>query len=567
MEPAVSPRESLSSHAIKKFEVRNGRNMYHLIPYIGNKSGFVEIFQKLMPYNVSNKKIIDVFGGSGAFAIYCCFEFGSKQVVYNDNNPVLTNFMKQVKKYPNGLIQEYEKHRARSSPQYFINIRKEALEQGLEGAGVFLYLAKNAFSGKIRFNGSNTFNAPMRKSAQCPTIDGNGIRNISAHIKGMEITTKSFEHFEDIKDSFLYLDPPYMGNPNGHYNDVPSTKKFVEFVEKVSIHNDVMISEQNTPKELGIIHDYTVYDVVLQRSLQYVTQKNSHEIIAINYKPDTDRPSKMSLASAVLYDDYPDSYYISEISSQAARGGFQNEAWVADQFRNRSPDYGAKWLEAMGHLHPKMVNAQTTRKMGFFNKADVLVLVDNSVEWVSVKKFTPSSSFNQIDKRWVSEFAKRWKMSDDVINALKMYCGEDGYRPNEINEQLSSRDTKRFFMDELSDEKQNLVVSFLDKNRRRIIHDVIAGRNKGAAQWVLAVEKSHNEPIRSVLVPIEAVIRHYAKEPVSITKKGNLSLGGITIQRKGGDAGRKTAQMLQFKFSPRDLFTIEEAHVFEHPAP
>ena len=124
----------------------------------------------------------------------------------------------------------------------------------------------------------------------------------------------------------------------------------------------------------------------------------------------------------------------------------------------------------------RRVNAQTTRKMGFFNKADVLVLVDNSVEWVSVKKFTSRSSFNQIDKRWVSEFAKHWKMSDAVTSALKMYCGEDGYKPGETNEQISSsRDTKRFFMDELPDETQKLVVSFLDKKKRRIIHEVIAG--------------------------------------------------------------------------------------------
>ena len=42
--------------------------------------------------------------------------------------------------------------------------------------------------------------------------------------------------------------------------------------------------------------------------------------------------------------------------------------------------------------------SQTTRKMGFFNKADIIVLVEGNVEWISVKKFT--ASFNQIDKKW-----------------------------------------------------------------------------------------------------------------------------------------------------------------------
>lgn len=32
--------------------------------------------------------------------------------------------------------------------------------------------------------------------------------------------------------------------------------------------------------------------------------------------------------------------------------------------------------------------------------------------------------------------------------------------------------------------------------------------------------------------------------------------GHITIQRKGGDGGRDTANMLQFKIDPTDLFDI-----------
>ena len=35
-----------------------------------------------------------------------------------------------------------------------------------------------------------------------------------------------------------------------------------------------------------------------------------------------------------------------------------------------------------------------------------------------------------------------------------------------------------------------------------------------------------------------------------ITKQGNLKIGRITMQRKGGDGGRETAKMLQFKINP-----------------
>lgn len=40
---------------------------------------------------------------------------------------------------------------------------------------------------------------------------------------------------------------------------------------------------------------------------------------------------------------------------------------------------------------------------------------------------------------------------------------------------------------------------------------------------------------------------------VEITKQGNLKIGKIGMQRKGGDGGRKSSQMLQFKINPVEL--------------
>lgn len=281
--PSTPP--AAARQALAQYTVGSGRNQYHLIPYIGNKSGFVDIFRRLMPPGVGNKRIVDVFGGSGAFAIYCCFEFGSDRITYNDNNPVITNFMTHVRDDPDGLIREYKTHRRMSSPEYFLKVRSQTIEKGLKDAGRFLYLAKNAFSGKIRFNGSNKFNAPMRKGAPCPVINEDKIRKISANIQNMQILNEPFEYFEGAGDAFLYLDPPYMNNPNAHYNGVPSTADFIGFVKKITPKNFVMISEQNDPDEIGLPPAYRVYEVMLRRSLQYITRRDSREIVAINYEP------------------------------------------------------------------------------------------------------------------------------------------------------------------------------------------------------------------------------------------------------------------------------------------
>ena len=276
---------AVMSQSVRQYEVRNGRNRCHLIPYIGNKSGFSDIFDELVPSDAGNGKIVDVFGGSGAFAIYCCFRFGSDRVVYNDNNPVLTNFMAFVRDDVAGLIEEYEGHKSASSPDYFLRVRTESLTDGLRGAGRFLYLAKNAFSGKIRFNKKNGFNAPMRKSTKCPSLSEERFCAISDVVGKMAITNKSFEEFQDTRDAFLYLDPPYMNNTNAHYNGVPATESFARFVRATTLHNRVMISEQNEPDAIGIPESFRIYRIALRRSLQYVTQKDSAEIIATNYDP------------------------------------------------------------------------------------------------------------------------------------------------------------------------------------------------------------------------------------------------------------------------------------------
>ena len=265
------------------FEVVNGRNSYHLIPYVGNKSGFAHIFDDMISNLTSGKRILDVFGGGASFSIYCSYRFGSKNVTYNDSNYTIVNFIRHVKDSPKKLAKHYKKHREKSSAQYYLDVRDKSLDDGLVGAGRFLYLAKNAFSGKIRFNSSNKFNSPMRKFSKCPNIDSDRLVKTSHAIKNITITNESYTHYGDVKNAFVYLDPPYLGNTNNHYNSVPDTDEFVEFVKNIEDDNLVMISEQNDPDTLQLSDGFRVYSILLKRSLQYNTQNNSKEIIAINY--------------------------------------------------------------------------------------------------------------------------------------------------------------------------------------------------------------------------------------------------------------------------------------------
>ena len=88
-----------------------------------------------------------------------------------------------------------------------------------------------------------------------------------------------------------------------------------------------------------------------------------------------------------------------------------------------------------------------------------------------------------------------------------------------------------------------------------IVSDVLKGRGRFSAEWMLVIQKTAQNA-RWVLKPMNIVLNHYASGDLLITKQGNLRMGRITVQRKGGDGGRKTAQMLQFKINPAELFDL-----------
>ena len=137
-------------------------------------------------------------------------------------------------------------------------------------------------------------------------------------------------------------------------------------------------------------------------------------------------------------------------------------------------------------------------------------------------------------------------MPPDVVDAWKLFVGETP--PPE-----SSRAKQRMYLNELDQSAQQAVVDFFTKNKDEIVPDLLVGDGLHAAGWMMVAHKAADKPkwaIRSSAV----AIKFYSDGPVELTKAGNLKIGRITMQRKGGDNGRDTAKMLQFKINPVQLF-------------
>ncbi|HJX51042.1 MAG TPA: type II restriction endonuclease [Candidatus Nanoarchaeia archaeon] len=242
-----------------------------------------------------------------------------------------------------------------------------------------------------------------------------------------------------------------------------------------------------------------------------------------------------------------------KLGSQTAKKGFKNERDIAKKFNNWKNDEDAKkWLSIMKYDLNKIEKVVAIVLSNQY-KSDIQVKVSIylkeaiSAENISIKLVSNPKGYNQVDKRWVDKYAEMWSMPKQVKKLLKHFTGE--IKPYKTN----IRDKRRMFLDEFTDEEQQKIQSFFMKNKLLIVGDILKGRGRLSAEWMMVALRIDRE-VTWTLKPINLVLNIFGNGKVEITKKGSLKIGKITMQRKGGDAGRKTAQMLQFKINPVELF-------------
>ncbi len=252
------------------------------------------------------------------------------------------------------------------------------------------------------------------------------------------------------------------------------------------------------------------------------------------------------------------------LGSQTAMGGFQNEDEIRDKFNDWQKDSDARsWLEAMNYRISDIQQVVAAKPHG--EKADVEVRVKTNstdrVEGISIKLVSNPQGFNQIDKRWLKTYVQMWNMPGEVHSALKLFVGE--IAPTE-----PGRDSRRMFLNELSKSQQQAVVDFFRSNREKIVSDLFEGDGEHSAVWFMVTFKSSdNAPVslgqielnpRWMLCSTKEVVAFFGNGEVQITPSGSLKIGRVTMQRKGGDNGRESANMLQFKINPAELLELRK---------
>lgn len=237
------------------------------------------------------------------------------------------------------------------------------------------------------------------------------------------------------------------------------------------------------------------------------------------------------------------------LGSRTAREGFRNENEIAAKFDSWKTDQDSRtWLAMMNFKLGQIESVSAIKPHG--EKSDVQIKVRTRdgefSEGISIKLVSNDTGFNQIDKRRLAQYAKMWKVPPDIVEALKLFVGET--KPS-----APSRNTVRMYMNAFAPEMQKKIVAFFSANRAEIVDDLFRGDGQFAAAWFLVALKSEAKP-RWVLRSTDDAAKFFGEGDVMITRNGNLRIGSITMQRKGGDGGRDTAKMLQFKINPALLF-------------
>lgn len=238
-----------------------------------------------------------------------------------------------------------------------------------------------------------------------------------------------------------------------------------------------------------------------------------------------------------------------QLGSQTAKNGFKNEHDICERFHNwRNDEVSQNWLMIMGYELNQIKSVKAVVLHGY--KADinvqVFVFYKDSVDIrnIQVKLVSNRRGFNQIDKRWVKTYQELWQFDDKICEILQYFTGE-----------LRQDSKKRLFISDFSENEQALLLRWFNDNKILVLTDILRGRGEFSAEWVLVAQKI-SQNARWILKNINEVLQYYGNGAVEISPRGSLKIGRVTMQRKGGDNGRPTANMLQFKIDPAELFDI-----------
>lgn len=192
----------------------------------GGKNEQIPILEKMYLKGCGGKKfdLYSPFVGSGAFEFYLADKGLVSGLFINDNNKELITTYKEIKQSPFQVIEQLKSWLSEKDLEknYYI-IRDANFELGdWYVASRFLFFRMTSYGGVYRTNKVGKYNVPFNKSLLSKDIKVvmdtffkkihyiHGILNkVYSEFYNLDFH-KFVSQFKDTKNSFFYLDPPYL---------------------------------------------------------------------------------------------------------------------------------------------------------------------------------------------------------------------------------------------------------------------------------------------------------------------------------------------------------------------
>ena len=252
--------------------------------WAGGKSKMIKILDKFFPKEVN--KYLETFTGGGSVLLHIMQKYYPKTAYANDIDDKLINYYNNVKNAPETVINECleikHSHNCDTFTEEFYKLNRNR-------ASHFFISNKTSFSGLNKNYSSQAYDRNF--SVRCI----NKIKDISNVVQNVEFINFDFEEFDfEIKDYFIYLDPPYYSNKEkGLYGKKGKLHKdfnheaLFEFINKHSADNKIMISYDDCEYIRNLYKDYHIYDFDFVYSMTNTGGnkcKTGKEIVITNYE-------------------------------------------------------------------------------------------------------------------------------------------------------------------------------------------------------------------------------------------------------------------------------------------
>lgn len=242
---------------------------------------------------------------------------------------------------------------------------------------------------------------------------------------------------------------------------------------------------------------------------------------------------------------------LSVINSNTAKNGYTEEELVCVDLNTNVE---------IQQFCQKLIPLEYDTCIRFKGNSKIDISSENKELTAQVKKYK-NGQFQQLDRHWVDNLIKHIPGLEKIQFMMKGLCEykllENG---THVDKTVSIKKLCHSNYDYVT---LHEFTTILNLNRKKILEYAFYGTNEGCRpKYLIGVEYANNVRTKIVFFKINDIITYldtqtfWIKDSKSVIALGNND--AITLQRKGGDNGLKSANQLQIKIIISSLFNNVE---------